>query len=793
MVTVIGPGGGGKTRLALEVARELGAATGKAQNAGAPFGGVAWASLTQLPSSRLVPGALLDALGARQCGETIASVAAAVQGAAAHSGQRVLLVIDNCEHLHGLPDVLARVLSAAPALVVLTTSRSPLQLSGERLFSLRPLPATAPANGSPTNGSPAIGGVAIGKVEVGDGGVSDGAVSDGGVSGVAMNDAMRLFIERAQLVQPRLDLSRPALRAIACICQSLGGLPLAIEVAAARVALFSPAQLAAELDGAAPQGEPLAPDAATALDWPNANADVPDRHRSLRATIAWSYAQLPGTSARLWAQLSVFRGSFSVEAVRAVCVGAPVAPLLLTLRDSSLLSLDSGRSPGQWPDEVGLGAPRGVWIESLRAFAAEQLSPAQTRELRARHAAHFLGWIEDLAPQLHGPQVAHLRARLEVEASNLRAMFAWFLEDDRDIEGALRACAALWLYWEFTGQIAESRAMLATTLEAAARVFPDPDSDAPVEGVLARQLGLRALCHEGAGKLAYFLADHEGAREHLGLALHLFRRVGDEVGAANCLYSLGFGALKSGDLESARRLCEQSLSIHRRRSQTQALGDALYNLSLVALMAGDYDAVRELSQERLVLHRASGDRRGVAISLENLGLAALFSGQVEAAAAYFVEALSSFEALNEAPSVVRSLWGLGQVERARGRNGEARAHFERALQLARETDNRWGYPYLMEAFGALAADAGQGERAARLMGGRRDLARPAGRTVALAPNARGVRGAMPERARPIGRRGVRGAVDAGPGDAARSVAGLDERAVSCGWRVVGCELRVGGL
>lgn len=193
--------------------------------------------------------------------------------------------------------------------------------------------------------------------------------------------------------------------------------------------------------------------------------------------------------------------------------------------------------------------------------------------------------------------------------------------------------------------------------------------------------------------------------------------MGDEVGAANCLYSLGFGALKSGDLEGARQLCEQSLAIHRRRSDTQMMGDSLYNLSLVALMAGDYPTVRELSQERLALHRAAGDRRGVAISLENLGMAALFGGEVGAAQAYFAEALVSFEALGEAPSVARAVWGLGQVARARGDNRAARAHFKRALGLARETENTWAYPYLMEAFGALSADAADGERAARLLSG----------------------------------------------------------------------------
>ena len=722
LVTLCGPGGSGKTRLALEVARELETSGSEADTV---FDGVAWAPLAQLPSSRLVAGALLDALGARHSSETIEAVAVAIQGAAATSGRRVLLMIDNCEHLQsGLPQLLGQLLSAAPALVILVTSRSPLQLSGERLFVLRPL-GEAPA--SPKQKC----------------------------SELATTDAMQLFIERARLVQPSLDVSRASLEAIARVCTHLGGLPLAIEVAAARVALFSPAQMAHDLDraaqngaahsGAEEAGAELAGEAATPLDWPNANCDVPDRHRSLRATIAWSYAQLPPGAALLWRRLSVFRASFSVEAAAAVCPDMPLPSLLLTLRDSSLLALETGitapgktpggqmpggqapvdgspgaRAPiGKMPGEglPGAEAPRGVWLESLRAFAAEQLAPEQAGALRARHAAYFLGWIETLASQLNGPRALSVRAHLQTEAPNLRAMFEWFLQDERDIEGALRACSALWLYWEYSGQTAESHALLEATLEAAARVFPEPAAAQTPDAALQKQLNLRAQCHEGAGKLAYFFADHESAHHHLGLALHLFRRVGNEVGAANCLYSLGFGALKSGDLEGARQLCEQSLDIHRRRRDTQMLGDALYNLSLVALMAGDYDAVRELSQERLILHRASGDRRGVAISLENLGLAALFDGQIEAARAYFVEALSSFEALNEGPSVARALWGLGHVERARGRNAPARAHFERALALARATANTWGYPYLMEAFGALLADAGEGARAARLLAG----------------------------------------------------------------------------
>ena len=539
---------------------------------------------------------------------------------------------------------------------------------------------------------------------------------------------------------------------------------MAIEVAAARVALFSLAQMADELERAAPQLAPPianvnatqngdiaaaansvagvadvgadakitghttlfgadasfgdaasfgATDDAAPLDWANPDADVAARHRSLRAALDWSYAQLPAAMAQFWAQLSVFSGGFSVEAAASICrdSGAEtgeahsIPTMLLSLRDSSLLALNASGE-----------APRGEWIEVLRAYAAERLTPAQQRDLRARHAAYFLRWVETQTPLLDGPSTARARARLEIEAPNLREAFEWLLRED--IEGALRGCAALWLYWEHTGRLAESRSTLERALHAAARAFPEPaDADAPLDDALKGRLNLRANCYEGAGKLAYFSADHERAQNALNAALSLYRRVGNEVGAANCLYSLGFGALKSGDLENARQLCEQSLTIHRRRRDTAALGDALYNLSLVALMAGDYAAVRELSNERLALHRAAGNRRDVAISLENLGLAALFSGETEAAAAYFEEALLAFEALGEGPSVARALWGLGQVERARGRGDAARARFGRALHLARTTENLWAFPYLMESFGALAGDDGDDARGARLLAG----------------------------------------------------------------------------
>lgn len=810
LITLSGPGGAGKTRLALETARRLSPANWTVQ----------WVALADLPVASLLPGAVLSALSAPRGDESLATVSAALRGART-AGARQLLVLDNFEHLcdDGAPLVRA-LLDAAPELIVLVTSRRPLGFSGEKHWSLQPLAVpNEPGSDALTPNAAPSGAIsneerrdnappcqrnsrsaaqnpsdAAFPASAGDAAPDDARFGAPPPDDAAVDDAapsVLLFLDRARLARPGLALDEANRVAVRALCARLDGLPLALELAAARVALFSPAQILAELErqspralapeGArdtpspAPSAAPTAPLSAalSALDWANGDRAAPPRHRSLRTAIAWSERQLPPAAARFWAQLSTFRGGWTLEAAAFVCDERDAAPLILMLRDASLLFLDTRRA-----------VPRGALLGTLREYGAERLSSPQRDELAQRHARYFSEWVESIAPHLSGPHGPHWLEQLALEEDNLRAALEWLLL--HDASDALRLATALWWSWELRGHIAQGRAFLSRALEAAHRAFPDLQrwqnrcdaplsslenaagtaslstelvrgealgaafngesapaegarddvrhdvrdgaqpisADAPAleeatapDGATREWLQLLARAHNGAGKLAISAPDFADARAHLTAALRLFRALSDALGAADCLYSLGFLCLKSGDLDAARELCDESVAIYRAQGERAALSDALFNRALVALYEGDIGTVRAINDERLTMHRAAGEVRGVALSLENLGLAALFSGELEAARAYLDEALSLFEGLNEWPSVTRVLWGAGHTERAAGHAELARELLGRALHLARDLRVEWTLPYLIEAFGYLAAAAGESACAARLLGG----------------------------------------------------------------------------
>ena len=691
LVTLSGPGGVGKTRLALEVARRL--------EGGAALGWVKWLPLADLPQADLLPGAILDALRLPRGDASLDDLIAALRHEWKDAGAtRFLLVLDNFEHLCevGAP-LLRSLLEAVPQLRCLVTSRRRLGFAGEREWPLQPL--ETPVFESMSGPLCAASEIARGSARF---------------EALRAAASVQLFLDRAHGARPDFTLTEANIEAVAQLCATLDGLPLALELAAARVALFSPAQILAGLghqhhqpppqpklqlardravEANAVEANAVEANAANApLDWENLDRAAPARHRSLRAAIAWSQHQLPPKTAQFWSKLSTFRGGWTLDAASFVCEERDAAPLMLALRDVSLLSLDTR-------DET----PRGHQLEALREYASEGLSAAQRHHIAARHAEYFLTWAEGIKPHLDGARATHFLSRLETERDNLIAAFFWLLE--HDIEGALRLCVALYWSWELRGRVEEGRRALNHTLQIAAQAFPDVEARAPTSPDDARRLHLIACARIGAGKLATVASDLVAAREHLEAALRFFRALGDDQNSADCLYSLGYMHLKSGDLAQARALCDESVAISHRLGNRHALCDALYNRALVALCEGDFGTVRTLNNERLAIHRAAGEQRGVAISLESLGLAALFSGEVDAARAYLSESRLIFEAIGEWFSVVRTLWGLGHVARVAGHLGEAQTTFFRALEMARDSQTLWTLPYLLEGVAYLATDA----------------------------------------------------------------------------------------
>jgi predicted ATPase/DNA-binding SARP family transcriptional activator len=684
LATLTGIGGIGKSRLALEAAHRL----------QQDFGAVLWVSAGNLPSISLLPGAIMDAAGANGP-ETLENVVSTLESLVVspeknpfsdgtpvpNNRNRVLLVLDNCEQLsESISAFLNRLQQKMPSLCAMATSLGPLRLSYEQTFTIGPL----------------------------------------------QQQTAELFAERARLAKPNFLLTKENKEIISQLTERLNGLPLAIEIAAARMALFTPQQMLQELS------QPASYSANSFLDWENANRDVPGRHRSLRQTIEWSARQLTPAALNFWSKLSVFPAPFTLDAAASICRESQAPALALTLRDCSLLSIDLNHE-----------IPRGVWIESLRQFAASRLSSEQKRLLQLAHAQYFLHLAENLAFQLEGPKPFKALARIDLERTHFRVAIEYFLthqegesEEERDekIECALRICAALSWYWEQSGHISEGYKAIEATLEQAVNALPlhnlpkydiaplsnlDRDTGKSIDpqSPIIRALRLRARVIQSAGKLANHMSDHETAAGHIEQALQLFHLIGDYAGAATCLYALGFGALQRGEIDTARALCEQSVALTRKLNAPAALGDALYNLALVAVFSGDFENVKKISKECLDIHRSLGDRRGIAIALENLGLAGLLEGAPDIAETYYLEATTSFEALGEGASVARCVWGLGHVERLKGNNAKARNLFRKAMMLSKESQNLWAVPFVIEAFGYLATTEGNFTRATQLLSG----------------------------------------------------------------------------
>ena len=716
LVTILGAGGAGKTRLALEIARAAHEEEG--------FEAVAWVATTALGTPRAVHNALFDALGIGGEALDFSSLQnALLQLPRRTKAARVLLVLDNFEHLGKAgASWLQQLLGCCDQLVVLVTSRVALQVAGEQLWILGPLPFEGGA-------SPSI------------------------TAGATQNwpDAVRLFVQRASLVRPDFSPSPSDVEDIARICGALDGSPLAIEVAAARLALFSPSQLALELFdarahrfGAAPRlsklpleevEEPIAP--TSLLDWPNRDVNAPARHRTLREAIEWSARQLPPPARAFWARASTFRGAFSVEAAREICEEPGAATLISSLRDSSLLTVHTEGAPA-----------RASWNDALREFAQGLLQGQERAHLEARHAAYFarvareLGTLSrrgegdrafagfgadgappssDAARERAGRLARAAREELDLARADLRAAFEWFLA--RDVESALRMGAHLWPSWAANKRLAEGRALLERALGAPPQLAETaPSGEARASWIRSWQVRAEAL--EGAGALAALGFDPRAARGWFEAARVAFERAGNAEGVARALDGAGLAALQGGDLTAARSLSEQSLSLEN-SSQNAARRGALFNLSLVAIMSGDFASVRALASEGLALHRAQNDRHGIALCLESLGQVALFEGEIPTARVYFCAARDGFEALSEEAGLARAMWGLGHVERKVGDFLAARAHFELSFGISGASEHSWALPYLLEAFALLAPEEGDIARALRLLVATRRVRREA--------------------------------------------------------------------
>ena len=629
LVTLTGAGGAGKTRLSLQVAADL-----LEQHED----GIFFVEMAALSDSSLLPQAIASAVGVRE--EPGRALLETLSGYL--RTKRLLLLLDNCEHLvNAAANLTQTLLQSCPSLQVLATSREALNVPGEKIWR---------------------------------------------VPSLAGPDAMRLFVERARL-HGEFVLNRGNSEAVTQVCSRLDGIPLALELAAARVKMLSPAQIASRLDD---RFRLLTGGSRTALP----------RQQTLRALIDWSYDLLTEPERLLLARLSVFGGGWTVEAAEAVCVADDIAEfelldLLSRLADKSLVQVEDADS------EV-----RYRLLESLREYSQGKLGQSgQTEPWRARHRDYFLAFAEEAETQLRGSEQAAWLCRLETEHDNLRAALRWceteLENEDKDAAAWLRLCVALTRFWEVRGFFSEGRHWLGRVLSRT--------KGKQVSTALAQAL-------HGAGILAWGQGDYGAAHTLYAESLHLFRQFGDQEGIAKSLNMLGIAAQNQGDDGAARTFYEESLDIKRQIGDQWGMANSLNNLGLLVSQQGDYEAAHTLIEESLYLYRHLRNQQGIATALHNLGEVAHNLGDDGAAQTLYAECLAIARQLGFQQGIAISLHSLGNLAFERSDRKAAYTFFEESLDITRQIGDEQGIADLLERLANVLVSDGQAARGAHLWG-----------------------------------------------------------------------------
>ncbi|HWI60955.1 MAG TPA: tetratricopeptide repeat protein [Symbiobacteriaceae bacterium] len=619
LVTLTGPGGNGKTRMALQTGAEL---------LERFVDGVWLTELAGVTEPDRVVQAVASVLGVREEPgrpplETLCEHLAAKQ---------LLLLLDNCEHLVAAAAQLAATLLArAPHLRILATSREPLSISGETAW---PMPTLA-----------------------------------------AEDEAVRLFLERALCVSPTFALTVENRAAVTDICRRLDGVPLAIELAAARVRVLSVEQIAQRLD----QRLRLL----TAGD-----RTAPPRHQTLRATIDWSYELLSEQERALWRRLSVFVGSFALEAAESVCGDDDVLARLAQLVDKSLVV----------PEEQK-GEKRYRLLETMREYAMGKLHEAgEEPALRRAHRDWYLAFAERAEPELMGTNQSLWLDRLGGDHENLRQALGWSLEAG-EVDQALRMGAALWRFWYVRGHFSENRDRLTRLAD-----LPGP----------VGSLQARAKVLNGAGALFYYLADFARAREYFLKSLAVWRDLGDKLGVGRALNNLGVLARTATEFELALEYLEESLRLSRELGNRTAQSWTMNNLGSVRFELGDQAAARSLQEAALEIQQAQGDQWGIAMSSEYLGYVALRDGDLAGAAGLFEAALSIRRSLGDQWGIGVALGGQGDVAFEQGDLDRARRLHMESIRVRQRLGDLLGVAQSLETLSRVAGAGGHAALAGSL-------------------------------------------------------------------------------
>lgn len=685
LVTITGPGGNGKTRLALEVAE---------RQAGIFAGAVYFVPLTDLSDPSLIAGAILNALRVPHSPQQ----QLLIQAAEVLAQKPTLLVLDNFEQflgvgaqdIEGAVGVVQTLLADVPSLKILITSRQLLGLSVEREFALSPMP------------------------------VPDGNES---AEQLSVFDSVQLFIDRAQQVKPDFQVSNTNAAAVAAIAVNLEGIPLAIELAAARAQVLPPSQILTQLS--------------RRFDFlTTRRRDTNDRHRTLHDAMDWSYQLLTPELQRFFCRLSVFRGGGTIEAAEAVCEEPLSLDYWEQLRECSLVF---SREQDNRSGEI-----RFVMLETLREFAEALLSPSEKNALSARH----LKWCFDLASaaptDLGSLDPTAALARLDAELDNIRAALAWCRDettaDFETIETGLQLAANLDRFWLMRGYLNEGRDFYANLLAR----WGDTPTVAQAEAlsaaaVIAREqgnyTGSRTLAEQSlavwrkigdpqgiarglnnAAIAAKDTDDISAARSLYGESLALYDELGDETWAALVLNNLSNLAREQGDYVAARAAAEQGLARQHKLGDRVRIANSLGTLAVVSKEEGDLPTAQELFEQALALLKELEDRRGIAISLSNLADLARTRGEYETSQGLYDDSLALWRDLGYKERIAATLSDLAGIATERGDYTTAQSLYVEGLSLWQEMASLPGLTSTLHGFARLALAQGQAARAVTILG-----------------------------------------------------------------------------
>jgi predicted ATPase len=639
LVTLTGPGGIGKTRLALQVAGKM---------AEEFAGGVCFVGLSAIGEKSLIASTIAQVVGVSETGTK--SAQESLMEYFGGLSQPMLLVLDNFEHLVAAAPAVAQMLTAGSKLKIVVTSQAPLHIYGEHEFPVPPLGLPDPKS------------------------MPDPEV-------LSQLPAIALFVERAQAVKNQFALTKENAAAVAAICARLDGLPLAIELAAARIKLLSPSAMLARLE--------------SRLNLLTGGArDLPTRQQTLRNTVEWSYGLLNSAEQTPFRRLSVFTGGCTLEAVEAVCdakgnLGLDVLDGMASLVDKSLV-----QQVEQADKET-----RFMMLSTIREYALERLAASEDNAVTRRaHAAYYLVLAEEGAEDV-GAQPEWLN-RFDVEHENFRVAID-FLIQTGDAEWAMRLGTALFRFWETREHLTEGR-------DAIGRILA-------MEGATERPK-LRARLVFAGAVLAATQGDYDSARRLFEESLDTCVKLNDKRGVVVALNALAVNARDRGELVAASQLFEQCLGIWRELGDPIAIGRALSNLASVMKSQREYERAFSLFEECLSIFRQAGDRTGVAWTLNYLGDVAREKTDLAAARSYCEQSLVEFRRLQDNWGIASTLCDLAGLSCDQGNNAEARRLYGEGIQLFKELGYKRGIARALECLAVNASAQSNAEQSLHLAG-----------------------------------------------------------------------------